>query len=382
VTNEEMRMARSLPAPPPGFSRADLHVHTTFSDGTATPEDVLNFYAMHSGVRVFAITDHDTIDGARHAHRFATAHPDLFAHLDIVIGEEVSSTDGHVLGLFLQEWVPPGMDAVRTVEAIHAQGGIAVAAHPYTNLMRWNGLVGVGDLIRTVDFDAIETRNANFTEVFANRKAERRAGARARVGNSDGHFLDAVGRCYTEFPGETAEDLRRALRERTTVAGGSCYGLVTLLRFVLTRLRTGGNIIPRRRDLKRESPEGGLEIHVHEESSLDAVVLRPVGRLDHLTMATLKETVSRLAQARVGVVLDLSGVAFLDSSGITALVAGFKGARQNGVGFFLATPSTACVRTLEAARLTGVFPQAASVDDARREVAALAVSDRDVPRAA
>lgn len=375
-------MSRSLPAPPPGFSRADLHVHTTFSDGTATPEDVLNFYAMHAGVRVFAITDHDTIDGACHARRYAAEHPDLFSHLDIVIGEEVSSTDGHVLGLFLEEWVPPGMDAARTVEAIHAQGGIAVAAHPYTNLMRWNGLVGVGDLIRTLPFDAIETRNANFTEVFANRKAHRHAGTRARVGNSDGHFLDAVGRCYTEFPGHNAEDLRCALRERTTVPGGSCYGLLTLLRFVLTRLRTGGNILPRRRDFKRESPDGGLEILVHEESSLDAAVLQPIGRLDHLTMGTLKETVSRLAQARVGVVLDLSRVAFLDSSGITALVAGFKGARQHGVGFYLATPSTACVRTLEAARLTGVFPQAASVEQARRAVAALAVPDNVVARAA
>lgn len=377
-------MARSLPAPPPGFSRADLHVHTTFSDGTATPEDVLNFYAMHSGVRVFAITDHDTIDGALHARRFAATHPELFEHLEIIIGEEVSSTDGHVLGLFLKEWIPPGMDAARTVDAIHAQGGLAVAAHPYTNLMRWNGLVGVGDLIGSVAFDAIETRNANFTEVFANRKAERHAGQRARVGNSDGHFLDAVGRCYTEFPGSTADDLRRAVLERTTVAGGACYGLVTLLRFVLSRLRTGGNIVPRRHDLKRESPEGGLEIDIHEESSLEAAVLRPVGRVDQLTMGTLKETVSLLAQARVGVVLDLSGVVFLDSSGITALVAGFKGARQNGVGFYLATPSAACLRTLEAARLTQVFPQAASVDAARRAVAAQAVAGgaEDVPHAA
>ena len=375
-------MARLLPPPPPGFSRADLHVHTTFSDGTATPEDVLNFYAMHAGVRVFAIADHDTVDGALHARRYAASHPELFAHLDIVIGEEITSTDGHVLGLLLEEWISPGMDAARTVEAIHAQGGIAVAAHPYTTLMRWNGLVGVGDLIRTVPFDAVETRNANFTEVFANRKAERRAGDRARVGNSDGHFLDAIGRCYTEFPGRGADDLRRALYERTTVPGGSCYGLVTLLRFVLGRLWTGGNIIPRRRDIKRESPEGSLEILVHEESSLDAVVLQPIGRLDHLSMWTLKETLGRLAAARVGIVLDLSGVALLDSSGITALVAGFKGARQSGVGFYLARPSPACLRTLAAARLTGVFPQAGSVEQARRAVAALAVPGPEVARAA
>ena len=157
--------------PAPGFSRADLHVHTTFSDGTASPEDVLNFYALHSGVRVFAITDHDTLDGALHARRFRREHEDLFGHLEIIVGEEVSSRDGHVLGLFLEEWIPPGMDARQTVEAIHRQGGIAIAAHPYTNLMRWSGLVGVGDLIRDVPFDAVETRNSNFTEFLSNAKA-------------------------------------------------------------------------------------------------------------------------------------------------------------------------------------------------------------------
>ena len=125
--------------PAPGFSRADLHVHTTYSDGTATPEDVLNYYALHSGVQVFAVTDHDTLDGALQGRRFAGEHPDLFGHLEMIVGEEVSSKDGHVLGLFLKEWVPPGMDAARTVEAIHAQGAVAIAAHPYTNWMKFSG---------------------------------------------------------------------------------------------------------------------------------------------------------------------------------------------------------------------------------------------------
>jgi predicted metal-dependent phosphoesterase TrpH len=93
------------------LSRADLHVHTTFSDGVATPEDVLNYYALHTGCTVLAITDHDTIDGALHAIRHAETHPDLYGHLNIVIGEEVSTTDGHVIGLYINKWIPPGMDA-------------------------------------------------------------------------------------------------------------------------------------------------------------------------------------------------------------------------------------------------------------------------------
>jgi predicted metal-dependent phosphoesterase TrpH len=283
-------MPRRTNAPHPGFSRADLHVHTTFSDGVATPEDVLNHYARHSGCSVLAITDHDTIDGALHARRHAEEHPDLYGHLEIILGEEVSSRDGHIIGLFVDRWIPPGMDARATVEAIHAQGGLAIAPHPYTSWLRWAGLVGVGDLIEEVPFDAVETRNSNFTEVFANRKAELRAGTKARVGNSDGHFLDAVGQCYTDFPGKTAGDLRRAILERTTVPGGGCYGLFTLLRYIVARIRVRGSIWPRMRASKRESAAGGLEIKTHSESGLDTAVLVPEGRLDALSMPELEET--------------------------------------------------------------------------------------------
>src|SRR5262249_49372951 len=203
--SQESLPAKSAPkALPAGCSRADLHVHTNYSDGIMTPEDVLNCYALHSDCKVIAITDHDTLDGSLHARRHAEEHRDLYGHMEVIVGEEVSSRDGHVLGLFLREWIPPGMDAKSTVERIHDQGGLAVAAHPYTSWMRWAGLVGVGDLIRTLPFDAVETRNSNFTEVFANRRAERNAGDRARTGSSDSHFLGAIGRAYTEFPGHSA----------------------------------------------------------------------------------------------------------------------------------------------------------------------------------
>ncbi|MFQ5600188.1 MAG: STAS domain-containing protein [Candidatus Krumholzibacteriia bacterium] len=355
--------------PPPGFSRADLHVHTVFSDGTLTPEEVLNYYALHPGFTVFAITDHDTIDGALHARRFGEDHPELFGHLGVIVGEEVTSRDGHVIGLFLKEWIPPGMSAAETVNAIHTQDGIAIAAHPYTNWMRWHGLVGVGDLIKTLPFDAVETHNSNFTEVFANRKSERNAGNKARVGASDGHFLDAVGVCYTEFPGSTAEDMRRALLEKTTRAGGRCYGVPTLLRFVLKRLRTGGWIVPKRRRFKRKSATGDLEIQVHRDSWLDAAILAPRGKLDARSMPELKETVTLLTHAKIGVVLDLAGVEELEPAGITALVAGMKSARENGVGFCIVTPSPACERALRAADLSKAFPRENDIRKARKRVA-------------
>ena len=354
--------------PPPGFSRADLHLHTTFSDGTASPAEVLNYVALRTHCTVLAITDHDTIDGALAAWEFLAAHPDLYGQLELIVGEEVSTRDGHVLGLFLEKWIPPGMSAVDTVGEIHRQGGIAVAAHPYTSWMRWAGLQGVGDLIETLPFDAIETRNANFTEVFANPKASRRAGARAQTGSSDGHFLEAVGRCFTDFPGRSAADLRRAIERCETVPGGRCYGALTLLRYAWGRLREGGTILPRRRDFRLDTRGGELQVLVHRESAIDAAVLALVGRLDAGTMSHLKEKLVLLGRARVGMVLDLSAVSAMDGTGASALVAGMQSAREGGVGFCIVAPSAAATEALRRGRLLGVVPRARRLGEARRRV--------------
>ena len=111
---------------------------------------------------------------------------------------------------------------------------------------------------------------------------------------------------------------------------------------------------------------------MHEESSLEAAVLTVVGRLDRLGMPTLKETLLRLAEAKVGIVLDLSEVSILDSAGISALVAGARGARTHGVGFCLAGVSKACDRSLDAAGLRRVFARARTT----REACALVVRQR------
>lgn len=355
----------------PGSSRADLHLHTTFSDGTATPEETLNFLVARTPIRVVAVTDHDTIDGALRARRYAAEHPEVFAGVEVIVGEEVSTRQGHVIGLFLQEWIPPGLDAARTVEEIHRQGGLAIAAHPYTNLMKWNNLVGVGDLIRTLPFDAVEVRNANFTEFRANRKAERHAGDKARLGSSDGHFLESVGRCFTTFPGASAVDLRSAIERRETVAEGSCYGLRTLTRFVARRLRSGQRVLPDRRHFWRESADHALAIEVHESRHLDTAVVTPVGRLDEHALGELKSTLAKLAGSGVNLVVDLARVTELAPQGITALVAGFQAAQRAGAGFCLASPSKASLRALQGSLLHDHLPWSQDLVEARRRVAAL-----------
>ena len=106
--------------------RADLHIHTCHSDGTASVRETLEYASMHTGLDVIAITDHDTIDGAIEAAALAKLY-----RVEVVVGEEITSREGHVLGLFLTSRVPPRLSALETVAAVHAQGGLAIAAHPF-----------------------------------------------------------------------------------------------------------------------------------------------------------------------------------------------------------------------------------------------------------
>src|SRR5262245_48842415 len=84
--------------------RADLHVHSFWSDGTQAPEAIVR--AAAGAVDVLALTDHDEIRGALAARTFARANPEL--GVDVVVGEEITTRNGHLLGLFLEERVPPG----------------------------------------------------------------------------------------------------------------------------------------------------------------------------------------------------------------------------------------------------------------------------------
>lgn len=365
------------PAPQRGI--ADVHLHTTYSDGTATPEETLNFCLTRTALRVVAITDHDTIDGALRAQRYVAEHRDVFTDMEVIVGEEVSTKEGHVIGLFLQEWIAPGLDAARTIDEIHRQGGIAIAAHPYTNLMKWNDLVGVGDLILHLPFDAVEIRNSNFSEVFANRKAAKRIGEKAQLGSSDGHFLESVGRCSTSFPGRTADDFRRAVLGRTTVAEGSCYGVRTLARFVARRLRAGQHVIPNRRHFWRESADHALAIEIQESRHLDTATVTPVGSLDSHALVELKSTLVQLAESGASLVVDLGRVTAMTAHGVTALVAGFRAAQRCGVGFCLASPSRASLRALEGSLLHDHLPWSADLREARRRASSLVSAPEHAP---
>lgn len=204
-------------------------MHTTFSDGWPEPHQLV-VRARAAGLDVIAVTDHDTIEGALRAADLAAG-----SKLHVVVGEEVSSRDGHIVGLFLERRVRPGMSAAATVHAIHEQGGLAVAVHPFWRTQRRTRAVvhGVGWLAAELDFDGIEVENATPGFYVFNQMARRlNLGlGRAELGGSDAHILDAVGRAYTEFPGRTPAALRTAIKKGTTAAGRRRYRAMGLMRY-------------------------------------------------------------------------------------------------------------------------------------------------------
>ena len=215
-----------------GRGRADLHMHTTASDGWPTPAALVDHVSRRTDLNVIAITDHDTIEGALRAADRAAGRP----RLEVVIGEEVSSRDGHIVGLFLERTIPPGMSAAATVHAIHDQGGLAFAAHPFWRTRRQvrSGPVhGLGWLAAEFDFDAIEIENATPGFYVFNQLARRLNDGlgSAELGCSDAHIVDAVGRAYTAFPGSTAADLRSAIESAKTRACRRRYKAVGLMRY-------------------------------------------------------------------------------------------------------------------------------------------------------
>jgi predicted metal-dependent phosphoesterase TrpH len=208
--------------------KADLHMHTTYSDGCATISELLEHVQMYTKLDVIAITDHDQIEGALRARDLWTRGSYRF---DFVVGEEVTTKEGHLLGLFIEKRIQPGQSMERSIDLIHEQGGLAVIAHPLHRFFRHSCQKDVMDRIhaaKDVWFDGIETWNASFCGIYANyiaMGANRSLYGLPELGNSDAHTLSAVGSGVTWFEGQSALDVRYSIEKGLTAPGGKHWDL-------------------------------------------------------------------------------------------------------------------------------------------------------------
>ncbi|MDP9482253.1 MAG: PHP domain-containing protein [Chloroflexota bacterium] len=198
--------------------RADLHIHSLASDGTASVVEILERAAGPAGLDVIAITDHERIDSAVAARELAR---DRGMPLEVIVGEEISTRGGHLLGLFLTERVRAWGSLQGTIAAIHAQGGLAIPAHPLFPYPLCAQAAVLRRLLADPDPafhpDALEAFNPTTLGRGGRRVAEFIAAHDlAGIGCSDAHALGSIGQGYTTFPGRTADDLRAAIQARQT----------------------------------------------------------------------------------------------------------------------------------------------------------------------
>jgi predicted metal-dependent phosphoesterase TrpH len=221
--------------------KADLHTHTKYSgmsklrfirfpDAVSDPEEVVRA-AEKRGLDVVCVTDHDTIRGAKMAEKVA-------GNVEVIVGEEVSTADGEVIGLFVNEEIPRGLSAEETIDRIHTMGGLAIAPHPFSSHCS-----SLANLLFELKLDGVELFNAFHRDGYTNDIAQRLCEnlAVAKTGGSDAHAPMMVGDAYTTFDGSTAEELRKAILQKKTGFGGeytSFKNLVWLTTLITLKLQS------------------------------------------------------------------------------------------------------------------------------------------------
>lgn len=205
--------------------RADLHIHTLASDGTAGVVDILDHVERNTELDVIAITDHERIDAALVGRAMAR---DRGLRFEVVVGEEVTTLGGHLLALWIEAPVKPFRSLRSTIAAIHDQGGIAIPAHPLVPYP----LCAQGFVLRRLLADeprfrpdGIEAFNPTTLGKPWHGRVVRFAEEHglARIGNSDAHDLEGIGIGYTTFEGRDGAALRAAIEGRTTQHHGSFH---------------------------------------------------------------------------------------------------------------------------------------------------------------
>jgi predicted metal-dependent phosphoesterase TrpH len=197
---------------PDGWVRVDLHSHTMWSgDSTTTPDEVERA-VVESGIDVLCITDHNAIRGAVElAERLPCR---------VVVGEELRTHAGEIIGLFLTERVPVGTPPAAAAEQIRAQGGIVYVPHPFDPMRRNLAEPALRDLAERGLVDAIEVLNAKTSLRSLNARAASFAAELDLAGGagSDAHVPDALGSAYVEMPDfDGAADFLAKLRDARVV---------------------------------------------------------------------------------------------------------------------------------------------------------------------
>ncbi len=216
------------------MARVDLHLHTEYSPDSLNRLLDVARRAKLVGLTHLAVTDHNTIDGAIKLQEVS--------ELPVIVGEEIMTVDGELIGLFLREPVPPGMSASATASAIHQQGALVYLPHPqdpFRRAMRPAALRAIAEQV-----DIIEVFNGRCVLKSSNERALQLAGQLSAVpaAASDAHTLHEIGRSYVLGPEfRDAQGLLASLAQGTMTRrrSGAAIHLLSRLAVARRQMRRG-----------------------------------------------------------------------------------------------------------------------------------------------
>jgi predicted metal-dependent phosphoesterase TrpH len=188
--------------------------------------------AKRRGLGAIAVTDHNEISGALEARERATG-------IKVIVSEEVKTAhEGEVIGLFIEEKIPRGMSLKETIDAIHAQGGLAYVPHPFDRL---HAVPDYEHLLKVVEeIDALEVFNARVAVPAFNEEAARFA-AKYRVvagAGSDSHVPQGLGSVKIRMHDfEGPEEFLESLRDADILGKRRSLIYLQSLKFLQTKAR-------------------------------------------------------------------------------------------------------------------------------------------------
>ncbi len=212
---------------------AELHCHSIYStgrrilsEGSAEPKDIVH-RAKKLGLGCLAITDHDTMDGYEKARVHARK-----AGIILIPGEEITTREGHMIALGIKEAVKPHLSLDESIDAVHKQGGICVAAHPFDRRRH-----GMGDDARKCD--AIEAFNAITLDRMPNFYAIRFAEAlgKPKTAGSDAHSLAMLGHARNKIDADSIEACLKAIKKGRVSISGEYIETDLVVEWMIERLR-------------------------------------------------------------------------------------------------------------------------------------------------
>ena len=172
--------------------KADLHIHTEYSMDCTTPLEQIVDHCLKIGINCLGVTDHNTIAGALKLEQMAP--------FSIIVGEEIMTADGEIIGFFLTQEIPAGLSVEDTIARIKAQDGLVCIPHPY-DILRFSVFRDhvIEEIMPEVDIiEVFNSRTLSPRSSTRSAKMAQKYGKLASAG-SDAHTLSEIGNAYVEM---------------------------------------------------------------------------------------------------------------------------------------------------------------------------------------